>query len=123
MLGLTMPEMTALLGGLRSININVGGSNHGVFTENPGTLNTDFFKTILDLGVQWEATSDAEDSFVGKDRTTGETKWTGTRADLIFGSNSVLRAQAEVYASDDAAERFAKTFVKAWTKVMDADRF
>ena len=107
MLGLTMPEMTALLGGLRSININVGGSNHGVFTENPGTLNTDFFKTILDLGVQWEATSDAEDSFVGKDRTTGETKWTGTRADLIFGSNSVLRAQAEVYASDDAAERFA----------------
>ncbi len=123
MLGLTMPEMTALLGGLRSININVGGSSHGVLTHNAGTLSNDFFKNILDLGIQWEATSDAEDSFIGKDRKTGETKWTGTRADLIFGSNSVLRAQAEVFASDDAAERFAKTFVTAWTKVMDAGRF
>jgi len=123
MLGLTIPEMTALLGGLRSININVGGATHGVLTENAGALSNDFFKNIVDLGTKWEATSDAEDSFVGKDRKTGEAKWTGTRADLIFGSNSVLRAQAEALASDDADAKFVKTFVAAWDKVMNADRF
>ncbi|MEM1132361.1 MAG: catalase/peroxidase HPI [Pseudomonadota bacterium] len=122
-LGLSIPEMTALLGGLRGININAEGSSHGVFTDREGQLTNDFFRNVIDLGTRWGAQSDAEDSFTGYDRTSGAEKWTGTRVDLIFGSNSELRAQAEAFASDDAMPRFLSTFVAAWDKVMNADRF
>ncbi|PBB70639.1 catalase/peroxidase HPI [Mesorhizobium sp. WSM4312] len=123
LLTLTAPEMTVLVGGLRVLGANAGQSKHGVFTKQPETLSNDFFVNLLDMGTEWKATSDAKDVFEGRDRKTGEVKWTGTRADLIFGSHSQLRALAEVYATADAKAKFAKDFVVAWTKVMNADRF
>ncbi|WOE75270.1 catalase/peroxidase HPI [Alterisphingorhabdus coralli] len=123
LLTLTMPEMTVLVGGMRALDANAGGSQHGVLTDRPGLLTNDFFVNIVDLGTTWEATDDSEMEFVGSDRATGEKKWTGTRADLIFGSNSELRAQAEAYATDDAHEAFVHAFVAAWDKVMNLDRF
>jgi catalase-peroxidase len=123
LLMLTAPEMTVLVGGLRALDANFGDARHGVFTDRPGTLTTDFFVNLLDMGTMWKATSEAEELFEGRDRATGEVKWTGTRVDLVFGSNSQLRALAEVYACSDADEAFVKDFVAAWTKVMDADRF
>ena len=123
LLTLTAPEMTVLVGGMRSLGANYDGSQHGIFTERPETLTNDFFVNLLDLGTTWKATSEDENEFEGRDRATGEVKWTGTRADLIFGSNSELRAIAEVYATDDAQEKFVKDFVAAWTKVMNLDRF
>jgi catalase-peroxidase len=122
-LTLTAPEMTVLIGGLRAININVGGATHGVLTDRPGVLSNDVFVNLLDMDVKWTATSDAKDVFEGRDRRTGEAKWTGTRVDLVFGSNAVLRALAEVYAGADAQARFTTDFVAAWTKVMELDRF
>jgi catalase-peroxidase len=122
LLTLTAPEMTALLGGLRVLSVNVGGSQHGVFTERPGTLTNDFFVNLLDMGTEWKA-MDGEASFEGRDRATGTVKWTGTRADLVFGSNSQLRALAEVYATDGAEAKLVHDFVAAWNKVMNADRF
>ncbi len=123
LLTLTAPEMTVLVGGLRTLGANYDGSAHGVFTSQPGTLSNDFFVNLLDFGVSWSSTSDSNEEFVGKDRRTGETKWTATRADLIFGSNSELRAIAEVYAQDDSADKFKQDFVAAWVKVMNLDRF
>jgi catalase-peroxidase len=123
LLTLTAPEMTALIGGLRAININAGGAKHGVFTDKPGALTNDFFVNLLDMSTQWKSIPDAQDVFEGRDRKSGSVKWTATRADLVFGSNSVLRALAEVYASSDAKEKFVSDFVAAWTKVMNADRF
>jgi catalase-peroxidase len=123
LLTLTAPELTVLIGGLRAININADGGTHGVLTNRPGALTNDFFVNLLDMGTQWKAASEAKDVFEGTDRKTGAAKWTGTRADLVFGSNSILRALAEVYASTDAREKFVKDFVAAWTKVMNLDRF
>ncbi|UVK46875.1 catalase/peroxidase HPI [Mesorhizobium sp. AR07] len=123
LLTLTAPEMTVLVGGLRVLGGNAGQSKHGVFTKQPETLSNDFFVNLLDMGTEWKATSDAKDVFEGRDRKTGEVKWTGTRADLIFGSHSQLRALAEVYATADSKAKFARDFVVAWTKVMNADRF
>ncbi len=123
LLTLTIPEMTVLIGGMRVLNTNFGFSKHGVFTTKPETLTNDFFVNLLDFGTTWKATSEADDIFEGRDRKTGEVKWTGTRVDLIFGSNSELRATAEVYACDDAREKFVKDFVAAWNKVMNLDRF
>lgn len=123
LLTLTPPELTVLIGGLRAININADGGTHGVLTNRPGALTNDFFVNLLDMGTQWKAASEAKDVFEGTDRKTGAAKWTGTRADLVFGSNSILRALAEVYASTDAKEKFVKDFVAAWTKVMNLDRF
>ncbi|CAH1659217.1 catalase/hydroperoxidase HPI [Hyphomicrobiales bacterium] len=123
LLTLTAPELTVLVGGLRAININADGGTHGVLTARPGALTNDFFVNLLDMGTQWKAVSEAKDVFEGTDRKTGAAKWTGTRADLVFGSNSILRALAEVYASADAKEKFVKDFVAAWTKVMNLDRF
>ncbi|MEA3433198.1 MAG: catalase/peroxidase HPI [Campylobacterota bacterium] len=123
LLTLSVPEMTVLVGGMRVLNTNVGQSQYGVFTEQPESLSNDFFVNLLDMGTIWKSVSDAEDVFEGCDRTTGELKWTGTRVDLIFGSNSQLRALAEVYGSSDAQERFVHDFVAAWTKVMNLDRF
>ncbi|MGR3935979.1 catalase/peroxidase HPI [Streptomyces sp. BRA346] len=123
LLTLSAPEMTVLVGGLRVLGANHAQSSHGVLTDAPGTLTNDFFVNLLDLGTQWKSTSEAQDTFEGRDAATGEVKWTGTRADLVFGSNSELRALAEVYASDDAKEKFVKDFVQAWTKVMNLDRF
>ncbi len=123
LLTLTAPEMTVLVGGMRALNANFGQSRHGVFTERPETLTNDFFVNLLDMGTVWKAASDSEDLFEGRDRKTGELKWTATRVDLLFGSNSQLRALAEVYACDDAEPKFVRDFVAAWTKVMNADRF
>ncbi len=123
LLTLTAPEMTVLVGGLRVLGTNVGHSPHGVFTKRPGALTSDFFVNLLDMDTTWKATSDAHDVFEGCDRKTGALKWTGTRVDLIFGSNSQLRSLAEVYASSDAAEKFVRDFIAAWTKVMNLDRF
>jgi catalase-peroxidase len=123
LLTLTAPELTVLIGGLRVLNINFDGSKHGVLTNRTETLNNDFFVNLLDLGITWKATSDAHKVFAGSDRTTGEIEWTGTRADLIFGSNSELRAIGEVYACEDGKDKFVKDFVTAWTKVMNLDRF
>jgi catalase-peroxidase len=123
LLTLTAPEMTVLVGGMRALNANVGQSRHGVFTKRPGALTNDFFVTLLDMGTAWNSVSDAEDVFEGRDRKTGEVKWTGTRVDLIFGSNSQLRALAEAYACSDAQEKFVRDFVAAWNKVMNLDRF
>jgi catalase-peroxidase len=117
---LTAPEMTVLIGGLRVLGANAGNSKHGVFTSKPGTLTNDFFVNLLDMGTEWQP---AGQDYEGRDRKTKAMKWTGTRVDLIFGSHSQLRAIAEVYACADAKEKFAKDFVKAWTKVMNADRF
>jgi catalase-peroxidase len=122
-LTLTAPEMTVLVGGLRALNANFGQSQHDVFTHRPETLTNDFFVNLLDMNTKWQPSSTAEGVYEGRDRKTGELKWTGTRVDLIFGSNSQLRAIAEVYACDDAKERFVKDFVVAWNKVMNLDRF
>ncbi len=123
LLTLTAPEMTVLVGGMRALDANHGGTKHGVFTERPGILSNDFFRNLLDMGTVWNATSDADDMFEGRDRKTGEKKWTGTRVDLVFGSNSELRALAEVYGADDAEAKFVQDFVAAWAKVMELDRF
>jgi catalase-peroxidase len=123
MLTVTAPEMTVLLGGLRVLNANTAASNLGVFTNRPGTLSNDFFVNLLDMDTEWQPTSGAADTFAGRSRGTGEVKWTGSRVDLIFGSNSELRALAEVYACDDAREKFVRDFVAAWDKVMNLDRF
>ncbi|WP_372437336.1 catalase/peroxidase HPI [Pseudomonas chlororaphis subsp. aureofaciens] len=123
LLTLTAPEMTALIGGLRVLDINVGHTPHGVFTLRPGALTNDFFVNLLDMGVEWKPLSDAQQEFEARDRKTGQVKWTGTRVDLVFGSNAQLRALAEVYASADAQEQFVKDFVAAWVKVMNLDRF
>ena len=123
LMSLTGPEMTALVGGMRALNANWDGSKHGVFTNKPGQLTNDFFVNVLDLGTTWRATNDKSNIFVGSDRKTGEPKWTGTRVDLIFGSNSELRAYAEVYGCADGAEKFVNDFVKVWDKVMNLDRF
>ncbi|MGP9818937.1 catalase/peroxidase HPI [Salinarimonas sp. NSM] len=122
LLGLTAPEMTALVGGLRVLGANHGGAAHGVLTERPGTLTNDFFVNLLDLGTEWAPANEAKTLYQGRDRATGATKWTGTRVDLVFGSNSQLRALCEVYACDDATDGFVHDFVAAWTKVMNADR-
>src|SRR6202167_1889716 len=122
-LTLSAPEMTVLVGGLRVLNANVRGSELGVFTKRPETLTTDFFVNLLDMSTKWEATSGAEDTFEGRDRRSNELKWTGTRVDVVFGSNSQLRALAEVYASDDAQAKFVHDFAAAWSKVMNLDRF
>ena len=123
LLTLTAPEMTALIGGMRVLDTNFDHSKHGVFTNRPGQLTNDFFVNLLDMSTTWKGTSDAQKVFAGSDRATGEIKWTGTRVDLIFGSNSELRALAEVYACEDAKEKFVHDFVAAWTKVMNLDRF
>ncbi|HLY50837.1 MAG TPA: catalase/peroxidase HPI [Solirubrobacteraceae bacterium] len=125
-LTLTAPELTALVGGLRALNANYDGSSHGVFTDRPGTLTNDFFVNLLDMGTEWKSLSEQNGSaalFEGRDRATGEVRWTGTAVDLVFGSNDQLRAIAEVYACDDAAEPFVRDFVAAWDKVMNLDRF
>ncbi|WP_085718050.1 catalase/peroxidase HPI [Pseudomonas sp. B28(2017)] len=123
LLTLSAPEMTVLLGGLRVLNTNVGQTRHGVFTQRPETLTNDFFTNLLDMGVEWKPVSDAQQEYEGRDRKTGAVKWTGTRVDLVFGSNAQLRALAEVYACADAQQKFVKDFVAAWTKVMNLDRF
>jgi catalase-peroxidase len=123
LLTLSVPELTVLLGGLRVLNANFDQSQNGVFTKSPEALTNDFFVNLLDFGITWKATSDAQELFEGRDRKTGELKWTGTRVDLIFGSNSELRAVAEVYGCEDSKERFVRDFVTAWNKVMNLDRF
>jgi len=123
LLTLTAPEMTVLVGGMRVLNTNVGRTKHGVFTKRPEALTNDFFVNLLDMGTEWKPVSAAKDVFEGRDRKTGEPRWTGTRVDLVFGSNSQLRALAEVYGSSDAQEKFVQDFVAAWTKVMNLDRF
>ena len=123
LLKLTAPEMTVLVGGLRVLNTNLGKSKHGVFTDRPETLTNDFFVNLLTMNIEWKPSTTAEGGFEGRDRATGEVKWTGTRVDLIFGSNSELRALAEVYGCNDSKEKFVKDFVAAWNKVMNADRF
>ena len=123
LLTLTAPEMTVLVGGMRVLNANFGGSQHGVFTRRPETLTNDFFVNLLDMSTTWQASEEDENVFEGRDRTTGELKWTGTRVDLIFGSNSQLRALAEVYACEDSQEKFLHDFVRVWDKVMNLDRF
>jgi catalase-peroxidase len=123
MLTLSAPEMTVLIGGMRALGANVGQTRHGVFTDRPGTLTNDFFVNLLDMGVEWKVSESTENVYEGRDRTTGEVKWTATAADLVFGSNSVLRGLTEVYAQDDAKEKFVRDFVAAWDKVMNLDRF
>jgi catalase-peroxidase len=123
LLTLTAPEMTVLVGGLRVLNANVGQSEHGVFTDRPEMLTHDFFVNLLDMNTEWQASSSSEGVFEGRDRATGELEWTGTRVDLVFGSNSQLRALAEVYACDDSQGAFVCDFVAAWDKVMNLDRF
>jgi len=120
---LTGPEMTVLLGGMRALGANHGGSAQGVFTDRPGVLSNDFFLNLLDMGTGWKETSAEEREFVGTDRKTGEKKWTGTRVDLITGSNSQLRAWAEVYGCSDSGAKFARDFVAVWDKVMNLGRF
>jgi len=123
LLNLTAPEMTALVGGLRVLNANAGGTQHGVFTARPGTLSTDFFVNLVDMSTEWKKAADAEGLYEGRDRATGKVKWTATPVDLVFGSNSELRGVTEFYASNDSKQKFATDFVKAWNKVMMADRF
>jgi catalase-peroxidase len=123
MLNLTPPEMTALVGGLRALNANFGQSRHGVFTDRPETLTNDFFANLLDMSTEWKVSASAENVFEGRDRASGEVKWTATAVDLVFGSHSQLRGISEVYASDDAQEKFVGDFVAAWQKVMNLDRF
>jgi catalase-peroxidase len=123
LLTLNVPEMTVLLGGLRVLDANFDGSKHGVFTTRPGALTTDFFVNLLDLVATWKVGSDQDGIYHGIDRKTGDLKWTGTSVDLVFGSNSELRAVAEVYACADAGEKFVRDFVAAWNKVMNLDRF
>ena len=121
LLRLTAPEMTVLVGGMRVLGANAGKSKHGVFTIREGMLTNDFFINLLDMGTEWKKTDD--DTYEGRDRKTGKPQWTASRVDLVFGSNSQLRAYAEVYAQRDSAEKFVKDFVAAWNKVMNADRF
>jgi catalase-peroxidase len=121
LLGLTAPEMTVLLGGMRVLGTNYGGTQHGVFTDKVGALTNDFFVNLTDMAYKW--TPVGENLYEVQDRKTGETKWTATRCDLVFGSSSILRSYAEVYAQDDNKEKFVNDFIKAWTKVMNADRF
>uniref|UniRef100_UPI0030ECFE65 peroxidase family protein n=1 Tax=uncultured Cyclobacterium sp. TaxID=453820 RepID=UPI0030ECFE65 len=121
LMGLTAPEMTVLVGGMRMLGTNYGNTKHGVFTDNPGVLTNDFFVNLTDMNNEWKPKS--EGLYDICDRKTGAVKWTATRMDLVFGSNSILRSYAEVYAQDDSKEKFVNDFVKAWTKVMDADRF
>ncbi|MFY7847103.1 catalase/peroxidase HPI [Chryseobacterium gambrini] len=123
LLNLTAPELTVLIGGMRSLNANFDGSSHGIFTQNPGVLSNDFFVNLLDMSTQWKSASEDNELYEGTNRKTGDKKWTATRADLVFGSNSELRAISEVYASSDAKEKFVKDFVSAWVKVMNLDRF
>lgn len=123
LLTLTAPELTVLVGGMRAMNANYDGSKHGIFTDRPGQLTNDFFVNLLDMGTVWKATDETKEIYMGSDRKTGAPKWTGTRADLVFGSNSELRAVAEVYAQEDAQDKFINDFVAAWNKVMNADRF
>jgi catalase-peroxidase len=123
LLTLTAPEMTVLVGGMRVLGTNVGKSKQGVFTKRPEALTNDFFVNLLDMGTTWTPVSDAKDVFEGRDRAADTVKWSGTRVDLIFGSNSQLRALAEVYGSSDAREKFVHDFVAAWTKIMNLDRF
>jgi catalase-peroxidase len=123
LLTLTVPEMTGLVGGMRALNANEGQSAMGVFTDRPGVLSNDFFVNLLDMSTKWEKSPKSEGVYDGLDRATGKPKWTATPVDLVFGSNAELRAVAEVYASDDAKEKFVQDFVAAWTKVMDLDRF
>jgi catalase-peroxidase len=122
-LTLTAPEMTVLIGGLRALDVNFGGAQHGVFTTRPGALTNDFFVNLLDMGTVWKKAENAEGVYEGRDRATRELKWTGTRVDLIFGANSQLRAVSEVYGCDDSQEKFVRDFVSAWNKVMNLDRF
>ena len=123
LLTLTAPEMTVLVGGMRVLKTNFGGAKHGVFTQKPEVLTNDFFVNLLDMRTEWKAVSKDADVFEGRDRKTGEVKWTGTRVDLVFGSNSELRALAEVYGSSGAQKKFVHDFVAAWNKVMNLDRF
>ncbi|GAA3168937.1 hypothetical protein GCM10020255_056200 [Rhodococcus baikonurensis] len=123
MLSLTPPEVTVLVGGLRALNANFGKTGHGVFTDRPETLTNDFFVNLLDMGTEWKPSKTDENVYDGVDRATGDPKYTATAVDLVFGSNSQLRALAEVYASEDAKQKFAEDFAAAWTKVMDLDRF
>jgi len=123
LLTLTAPEMTVLVGGLRVLNTNFDHSQHGVFTHQPESLTNDFFANLIDFGTTWSPVSHSQDLFEGRDRVTGKLKWTGTRVDLILGSNSELRAVSEVYACEDGQARFVKDFVAAWVKVMNLDRF
>jgi len=123
LLTLTAPEMTVLVGGMRVLNTNFGQTRHGVFTNRPEALTNDFFVNLLDMATKWRAVSEGRDLFEGRDRKTGEPKWTATRVDLIFGSNSQLRALAEVYASADSQDKFLHDFIAAWNKVMNLDRF
>jgi catalase-peroxidase len=123
LLTLTAPEMTVLIGGMRVLNANFQQSQHGVFTKRPGELTNDFFVNLLNMNINWQATSEDKEIFEGRDRATGALKWTGTRVDLIFGSNSQLRALAEVYGCEDSKEKFVHDFVAAWNKVMNLDRF
>ncbi len=123
LLTLTAPEMTVLIGGMRVLGANYGGSAHGVFTDRPRVLTNDFFVNLLDMETQWKPVSEDRDLFEGYDRATGKLKWTATRVDLILGSNSQLRALSEAYGGSDAGEKFVRDFVKAWNKVMNADRF
>jgi catalase-peroxidase len=123
LMALTAPEMTALIGGMRVLNTNFGASQHGVLTHRPETLTNDFFVNLLDMNTTWNATDDDESEFECRELTSGEIKWTGTRVDLVFGSNSELRAIAEVYGCSDGEEKFIKDFVAAWSKVMHLDRF
>jgi catalase-peroxidase len=123
LLTLSAPEMTVLIGGLRVLGTNVDGSKHGVFTARPGQLTNDFFVNLLDMHIAWKPAEGKRNLYEGRDRTSGQVKWTGTRADLIFGSNSQLRALSEVYAQDDSADKFISDFIQAWDKVMNLDRF
>jgi catalase-peroxidase len=123
LLTLTAPELTALIGGMRVLKTNFGGTPHGVFTRRPEALTNDFFVNLLDMGTEWKPVSKEADLFEGRDRKTGAVKWTGTRIDLVFGSNAILRALAEVYGSSDAQAKFVHDFVAAWDKVMNLDRF
>ena len=123
LLTLTAPELTVLVGGLRVLGANHGGSKLGVFTDKPGTLSNDFFRNLLDMSVEWKPTSADNETFEGRDRKTGQVKWSGSRVDLVFGSHAQLRALSEVYGSSDGADKFVRDFVAAWQKVMELDRF
>jgi catalase-peroxidase len=123
MLTLTAPEMTVLVGGLRALNANFGQSRHGVLTDRPETLSNDFFLNLLDIKTEWKTSASAENVYEGRDRATGEVKWTATAVDLVFGANAQLRGIGEFYAQHDSQEKFVRDFVKAWTKVMNLDRF
>jgi catalase-peroxidase len=123
LLTLTAPEMTVLVGGMRALGVSADGARHGVLTDRAGTLTNDFFVNLLDMGTEWKASESEDNVYEGRDRTTGDRRWTATAVDLIFGANSQLRALAEVYASDDAGAKFVQDFVAAWAKVMDLDRY